>query len=183
MSLYCERRMAASAHSRRRSPLAIGWREWVGLPEFGVRRIKAKIDTGARTSALHAFKLKRFRRDGRDMVRFEVHPVQRKSAPSLIVEAPLVGERTVRSSGGHVETRPVIVTTLELGGRRWAIEVTLTRRDEMGFRMLLGRRALRRRVIIDPAASFVTGADPAAKTHKTTSAPRRATKRSTTEDE
>jgi hypothetical protein len=132
----------------------------VALPGLQVRRIKAKLDTGARTSALHAFKLTRFRADGRDMVRFEVHPVQRSAAASVTVEAEVVDEREVRNSGGNVEVRPVIVTPVRMGGEEWPIEVTLTRRDEMGFRLLLGRRAFRGRTVVDAAASFVCGEDP-----------------------
>ncbi len=138
----------------------LGWREWVGLPELGVRSVKAKLDTGARTSALHAFRMKRFVRDGMPMVRFEVHPVQRTTSASVTVEAEVVDERTVRSSGGQEEQRPVIVTALELDGNRWSIELTLTRRDSMGFRMLLGREALRGRAVVDPGRSFVMGGAP-----------------------
>lgn len=132
----------------------LGWREWAALPDLGVRNLKAKLDTGARTSSLHAFRMHRYTSDGQEMVRFEVHPVQRSRAATVTVEAPVLEERRVRNSGGGVEVRPVIETTLELAGRKWPIELTLTRRDEMGFRMLLGRQALRGRVHIDPAASF-----------------------------
>jgi len=137
----------------------MGWREWVELPDFGVRAVKAKLDTGARTSSLHAFKPRRFRRDGLDMVRFEVQPVQRSSASKVVVEAEVKGERDVRTSSGQQETRLVIETTLSLGGARWPIELTLSRRDEMGFRMLLGRQALAGRIVVDPAASFLAGED------------------------
>lgn len=133
----------------------LGWREWVELPDLGVRAIKAKLDTGARTSSLHAFKLRPFRRDGVDMVRFEVHPVQRSSASTVVAEAEVCGERTVRASNGQEETRLVVSTMLSVGGERWPIEITLTRRDEMGFRMLLGRQALAGRVVVDPASSFL----------------------------
>jgi hypothetical protein len=136
----------------------LGWREWVELPDLGVRGLKAKLDTGARTSSLHAFKLRRFRRDGVDMVRFEIHPVQRSSASTVVAEAEVCGERTVRASNGQEETRLMIATTLALGEDRWPIEVTLTRRDEMGFRMLLGRQALAGRATVDPAASFLAEA-------------------------
>lgn len=138
-------------------PLILGWREWVGLPALGVRAVKAKLDTGARTSSLHAFKLTAFTRDGIPMVRFEVHPVQRTDAAAVVVEAEVHDERRVRNSGGHTEVRPVIITDVEMGGVRWPIELTLTRRDEMGFRMLLGRQAIRGRGIVDPGRSFLTG--------------------------
>ena len=140
-----------------RARAVLGWREWVGLPDLGVEAIKAKLDTGARTSSLHAFRMKRFVRDGTPMVRFEVHPVQRSTAEARTVEMEVVEDRSIRSSSGEEEERPVIVTEVEVGGERWPIELTLTRRDAMGFRMLLGRQALRRRAVVDPGRSFVTG--------------------------
>lgn len=133
----------------------IGWREWLALPELGVPRIKVKVDTGARTSALHAFDLERFERDGRAMVRFEAHPLQRDDTVRIPVEAELVDRRTVRSSTGDETLRPVIETAVELMGRRWTIELTLVRRDPMGFRMLLGRQAVRRRFLVDPGRSYL----------------------------
>ena len=145
---------------RRRSPATlplIGWREWAALPEFGVERIKVKVDTGARTSSLHAFALKRFRRGDVSWVRFQIHPVQRKKTPSLEVEAEVLEYRTIRSSNGKASRRPVIVTEVELLGKRWPIELTLASRDEMGFRMLLGREAVRNRFLVDTGSSFYTG--------------------------
>ena len=127
------------------------------LPEFGVRAIKVKLDTGARTSALHAFGLRPFTRDGRSMIRFEIHPVQRSSAAIVAAEAVVLDERLVRNSGGLEELRPVIRTLIEIGGERWPIELTLTRRDQMGFRMLLGRQALRGRAVVDAGSSFREG--------------------------
>lgn len=150
--------MTPTPRARRRDPLVVGWREWVALPDLGVGAVKAKVDTGARTSALHAFGLREFERDGARWVRFEVHPQQRSRTGAVVVEAPLVDRRLVRSSDGRRQRRPVIRTTVAVGGRRWPIEVTLTRRDEMGFRMLLGRQALVRRCVVDPGRSFVTGA-------------------------
>ncbi|MDF1561835.1 MAG: RimK/LysX family protein [Deltaproteobacteria bacterium] len=135
----------------------IGWREWVELPSLGIERIKAKIDTGARTSALHADVVRTYHRAGRCFVTFRVHPTQRSLSPELEVHAEMIDERQVRSSSGKAELRPVILTTLQLGEERWPIEITLTRRDLMGFRMLLGRQALRRRVRIDPGRSFLLG--------------------------
>jgi len=142
----------------------IGWREWLVLPELGVRQIKAKIDTGARSSALHAFDLERFRRNGRSMVRFGIHPLQRNDHHVVLAETELLEERRVRDSGGHSELRPVIRTAARLRDRTWTIEITLTNRDEMGFRMLLGRQALSRRFLVDPARSFLAGkaVDPSA---------------------
>jgi hypothetical protein len=147
---------AASPHVR--APrVTVGWREWVSLPEWGVDHIKVKIDTGARTSALHAFDIETFERDGADWARFAIHPWQDTSDDTVIVEASLLGQRHVRSSSGAVRLRPVVATTMLLAGQRVSTEVTLTRRDEMGFRMLVGRQALRRRFIVDPARSYVAG--------------------------
>ncbi len=139
----------------------IGWREWLVLPDLGIPSIKVKIDTGARSSALHAFNVERFRRHGRTMLRFRVHPYQRDRTRTVVAEAELIDERRVRDSGGHSELRPVIATTAKLRGRIWQIELTLTNRDQMGFRMLLGRQALTHRFVVDPAHSFLAGADPA----------------------
>lgn len=144
---------------RRRPPsLVLGWREWAGLPDLGVDAIKVKLDSGARTSALHAFDLRSFVREGKSMVRFEIHPVQRSAAAPLRAEAEVLDERVVRNSGGQEELRPVIETTVQIGSDRWPIELTLTRRDHMGFRMLLGRQALRRRALVDPGSSYRAGA-------------------------
>ena len=142
--------------SLKTSPV-IGWREWVGLPDFGVATIKAKVDTGARTSSIHAFGLEEFRRGRREMVRFSIHPEQDSKRHEVVVEAPIVDWRKVKPSSGRSERRPVIVTTISLLGVEWPAELTLTRRDEMGFRMLLGRQAIRRRFIVDPGASFLNG--------------------------
>ena len=135
----------------------IGWREWVGLPDFGIERIKVKVDTGARSSSLHAFDLREFVRDGAVWVRFRVHPVQRRSDTSVQVEAPVLEHRAVRSSNGKVARRPVIVANLTLLGVTWPVELTLAGRDEMGFRMLLGREAFRRRFLVDAGRSFCGG--------------------------
>ncbi|MGY8779854.1 MAG: ATP-dependent zinc protease family protein [Longimicrobiales bacterium] len=138
----------------------LGWREWAQLPGLGVRSVKAKLDTGARTSALHAFDLREFVRDGVEMVRFEIHPLQRSRATTVRAEAVVVDHRTVRNSGGQAEMRPVISAALRIGRDEWPIEITLTRRDEMGFRMLLGRQALRDRIVIDPGRSYCAGRRP-----------------------
>lgn len=132
----------------------IGWREWVALPALGAPAIKAKVDTGARTSALHAFRLSSFTRAGEEWARFEIHPHQRSARDAIVVEAPVVDERRIRSSNGDVQQRPVICTDVEIHGQRWPIDITLTNRDEMGFRMLIGRAAIRRRFVVDPARSF-----------------------------
>jgi hypothetical protein len=135
----------------------IGWREWLALPDLNVTRIKAKVDTGARSSALHAFDIEPFDRDGTRMVRFRIHPRQEDSRAVVTAEAELLDMRSVRSSSGQQEIRPVIQTTACVLNRRWPIELTLTKRDQMGFRMLLGRQALRRRFLVDTGRSFLTG--------------------------
>jgi len=111
----------------------IGWREWVGLPDFGIKTIKVKVDTGARSSSLHAFNLHIFERDGVKWVRFQVHPVQRKKNKIVEVEAMVLEFRSVRSSSGMAVMRPVIITTVELRGITWPVELTIASRDEMGF--------------------------------------------------
>jgi len=141
----------------RASRPVIGWREWVGFPDLGVTAIKAKVDTGARTSSLHAFDLEELTRDGITYVRFVIHPEQDSAHPAIPAELPLLTRRKVKDSGGKTELRPVVEASVELMGLRWTIELTLTRRDAMGFRMLLGRQAIRRRFVVDPGASFLAG--------------------------
>ena len=119
--------------------------------------IKIKIDTGARTSALHAFEPRVEEVSGSSRVHFLIHPEQRNSDVTIEAVAPLLGWRRVRSSNGKTQKRPVIRTLISLGTSQWPIEVTLANRDEMGFRMLLGRSAMRGHVLIDPKASFLTG--------------------------
>jgi hypothetical protein len=133
----------------------IGWREWVTLPDLGVDQIKAKIDTGARSSTLHAFDIEICQQQEKRIVRFKVHPWQRNDHRVIFAEAELLDERHVRNSGGHAQLRPVILTTVTLGAYHWPIELTLTNRDAMGFRMLLGRQALRRRFLVDSGRSFL----------------------------
>lgn len=137
----------------------IGWREWVALPALGVPAIKAKVDTGARSSALHAFDLEHFRRNGTAMVRFQAHPIQRNDRYIITAEAALLEERWVRNSGGQEELRPVIETTVQVGRQIWPMELTLTNRDVMGFRLLLGRQAVRRRYLVDPGHSYLQPLD------------------------
>ncbi len=132
----------------------IGWREWVELPELGIKNIKAKVDTGARSSSLHAFDVKIFKRRGKDYVSFTVHPEQRDIKKTITCEEPVLEFRNVRSSNGHVEKRPVIETNVRLLGEEWPIEITLTNRDEMGFRMLLGRQSFRNKFLVDAGKSF-----------------------------
>ncbi|MEN0651470.1 ATP-dependent zinc protease family protein [Hyphobacterium vulgare] len=146
--------------SAKKQPLLIGWREWVELPDLTAIPIKAKIDTGARTSAIHAWKIQRFSDAGMPWVRFELHPVQKDNRTRIACTMPVHDEREIRSSNGEVTVRLVVKTRLRMDGRIWPIELTLARRDQMGFRMLIGRTALKRRVLIDPSDSYLTGREP-----------------------
>ncbi len=137
--------------------LALGWREWVTLPGLQISWIKAKVDTGARTSALHTSYYEAFEKAGESWLRFAVRPLQGDSQENIICEAPLLEWRDVTDSGGHKESRPVILTELKLGGELRTIEVTLTDRDSMRFRMLIGRTAIRKGVSVQPGASFLLG--------------------------
>ena len=136
--------------------IRIGWREFVALPRLGLPVLKAKVDTGARTSALHAFKIESFNRDGLLMVRFHVHPIQHRTDIAVVCEAPVIDHRVVTDSGGHRERRYVIETTLVINNQQWPIEVTLTNRENMVFRMLLGRSAMHS-LVVQPSASYVLG--------------------------
>lgn len=140
-------------------PQLIGWREWVELPGYGGVVTKAKIDTGARTSALHAFYVEPFQRNGRDWVRFGLHPHQDDIDTQVECEARVVDRRKVTDSGGHAEMRYVISTRLKLGATEFNAELTLTDRENMRFRMLLGRRALKGRFLVDSNQSFLLGGD------------------------
>lgn len=133
----------------------LGWREWIALPELGIERIKAKVDTGARTSALHTFRVESWQQDGVAWVRFWVRPLQNSESRARCCEAPVLDRRLVRDSGGHEEQRFVIRTPVRVAGACWPIEVTLTDRDSMGFRMLLGRTAIVGRYLVDPARSYL----------------------------
>ena len=138
-----------------------GWREWVSLPGLGVGWIKAKLDTGARTSAIHAFDLEVFERDGEaapeEWVRYSIHPWQDSADDAVACESKVVTQREVRSSSGHVEERYVVLVDLSMVGKAITAEVTLSRRDEMGFRMLVGREALRQGFLVDPGRSYLGG--------------------------
>ena len=137
-----------------------GWREWVSLPDLGIQWVKAKVDTGARTSVLHAVDIQKFERDDDTWVRFTAIPWQR-CEDGVPAECPLLDERIVRSSNGVKELRPVITTTLVAAGSQHLIEINLTNRSSMNFRMLLGREALRRRFLVDPTVSHCSGLPPA----------------------
>jgi hypothetical protein len=138
----------------------VGWREWVSLPQLKIHAIKTKIDTGARTSALHAFRLESFIAEGKPKVSFAIHPFQRRTKNIVECIADLKEMRWVMDSGGHREERPVIETIIQLGALQWPIEITLTSRDDMRFRMLLGRTAMSKRLLVNPAASYLLGKKP-----------------------
>ncbi len=131
-----------------------GWREWVALPDLGISRIKAKMDTGARTSCIHAFEVEPFDRAGSQWVRFSVHPVQGDTDHVITCEAEVIDFRPVSDSGGHREMRYVIKTIIEFNNMRWPAEFTLTNRDTMKFRMLVGRTTMNGRLLIDPSLSY-----------------------------
>lgn len=129
----------------------IGWWEWVSLPELGISRVKVKVDTGAKTSALHVSQMHYEKIGKKEFIRFVVHPLQRSTRPEIEVRAELLEYRAVRSSVGTLTIRPVICTPIKVGSREVMAEVTLVNRDMMGFRMLLGRQALKGRFVVDPA--------------------------------
>ncbi|MFW5824018.1 MAG: ATP-dependent zinc protease [Marinobacter sp.] len=135
----------------------LGWREWLALPELDIQRIKAKVDTGARTSCLHTFRTEPYTENGQRRVKFWVHPDQHDLHHVVECDAEVVDERSVTDSGGHKEMRLVIRTTVVVGDRSWPIEMTLTNRDSMRFRMLLGRTAMAGRCAVMPEASYLTG--------------------------
>lgn len=142
----------------------IGWREWVTLPGLCETPIKAKVDTGARTSSLHAFDLTVKSRDGAPWAHFEIQPMQKSRKKRTSVSSRVRGYKNVRSSTGHSQRRPVIRTTVRIGQQEFPIDVTLTSRDEMGFRMLLGRAAVRSRFWVDPGRSYLHPLDDATDT-------------------
>lgn len=137
--------------------LIVGWKEWVGLPSLNLVAIKAKIDTGAATSSVHAYNIKYVKRDGELYVKYFLHPIQKSKKVSLPCVSRLVDERMVKSSSGQMELRPVIKTILKLGDMQWDILLNLTNRDSMGMRMLIGREALEGRVLVNPKNKFLHG--------------------------
>lgn len=147
-----------STQNQKNTKIRVGWREWVSLPDLGIVAIKAKVDTGARTSCLHTFGIQEYEHEGEKWVRFMIHPIQDEKGTEQECHAKVIDMRTVRDSGGHESFRYVINTLLVIGVQRYVIEITLTARDKMKFRMLLGRTAMEGRLLVDPEASFIVQA-------------------------
>ena len=159
MHIVCPLHLRRCALHSKEGKQVVGWREWVALPDLHVPEIKVKIDTGAKTSAVHAYDIASFQKDGTPFVGFYLHPIQEQERPEIWCEVPLLDERTITSSNGEQETRYVIETILSVGDDSWPIELSLANRDEMGFRMLLGRQAMRGRLIVDPDRSYCLGGE------------------------
>jgi hypothetical protein len=133
----------------------IGWKEWISLPELEIPAIKAKVDTGARTSALHTYKLERV---SKDIVKFHIHPIQKRTDISVACETKITDVRVVKDSGGHEEERIFISTPILLNNKKWDIELSLTNRENMLFRMLLGRNAIvSGSLTVDPDQKYTAG--------------------------
>ncbi len=148
-------------HNDALQPLpTIGWREWLSLPDLKINDIKAKVDTGARTSALHAYFVEEFEKEGEAYVRFSIHPMQKDSTSSVSCESKIVDTRQIKDSGGHEEQRIVIATPVRIAQVEWQVEMTLTNRETMGFRMLLGRTAIAYRYTVDPGRSYLSRPGP-----------------------
>ena len=139
------------------SKIILGSEEWCSLPELGIPTIKARVDSGAKTSALHAINIAPFLKEGQNWVKFDINPIQNNVKTIIHCEAPLIDKRVVKSSSGFREQRYVIQTSVEIGNSKWLIEMTLTNRDSMGFRMLLGREAMSGRVLVDPEEQYLLG--------------------------
>lgn len=132
----------------------IGWREWISLPDLEIKAIKAKVDSGARTSSLHAFDMEIYKRGQNQYVKFSIHPEQKSEKKEIECRAKILEFRKIKSSNGQTELRPVILTKVGLLDEIWEVEMTLTNRDEMGFRMLLGRESIRKKFLVDTGNSF-----------------------------
>lgn len=137
--------------------IIVGWEEWCSLPQLGLIAIKAKVDTGATTSSLHAFNITPYEAEGILHVRFQIDPLQKGDGVVKLCSAPVVDRRVISDSGGHREERYIISTCFTLGGKSWEIELSLTDRESMQYKMLLGRRAMENMVMVDPAGSFLQG--------------------------
>lgn len=140
--------------------LISGWREWAQLPDLNVEYIKVKIDTGAKTSSLHAFDLKTYTDGGREWLQFDIRPFQDNETITHTCRSPIVDHRWITSSSGHKQKRFIIETTLTLGEYSSLIEISIANRDEMGFRMLVGRNAPKGRILVDPSHSFLLSHQP-----------------------
>ena len=151
------RKPDAATPRKKKPPLKIGWCEWVSLPGFSAHAIRAKIDTGAKTSAIHAYRVREVSIDGSSHAEFFLHPVEGRGSPEVFCRAPIVGRRVIKSSNGMGEMRVIIKARLRMGKRSWPIEVSLANRDPMGFRLLIGRDALGDKVLIHPARAFLLG--------------------------
>lgn len=137
--------------------MIVGWREWVSLPDLGIKSIKSKMDTGARTSTLHTYFIEQIEASEKPMVRFGVHPMQKSDKNGIICTADIIDQRRIVDSGGHSELRYIIRTSILIGDQKWPIDLSLTNREQMRFRLLIGRTALSDRLIIDPQVSFTLG--------------------------
>ncbi len=135
----------------------VGCEEWCGFPDLGIPAVKARVDSGAKTSSLHAFNINKFKKNGESWVSFEVHPLQNNRRVVIRCEKPIIDKRTVKSSSGTTERRYVVGACLKAGDQQWDIELTLTNRDSMGYRMLLGREAMHGKLLVDPSLSFCLG--------------------------
>lgn len=135
----------------------IGWREWISFPEWGINNIKVKVDTGAKTSSIHAIELEYFMQDSKQWVRFSINPWQMTSADKIQISAPVNSFKEVKSSSGCIEKRPVVKTAISVSGIRIHVDLTLTNRSDMGFRMLLGRDAMKKHFLIIPGKSYLGG--------------------------
>jgi hypothetical protein len=144
----------SKSHLPKKGKPVIGWREWAVLPDLSIPKIKAKIDTGARTSSLHAYDVTVYRRHNKEYVKFKINPIQRNTKKVVECDALLLEWRQVTDSGGRRTLRPVIETRIMMGAREVLAEVTLIARDQMGFRMLIGRQALKQ-VLVDPTKSYI----------------------------
>ena len=137
--------------------MSVGWREWISLPALNISAIKAKLDTGARSSALHAFSIETYESGGRQKVRFGIHPIQRRDDIVIFCTTDIIDRRYVTDTGGHRELRYFIRSPVRFGEKEWDIDISLTDRVNMRFRMLLGRTAMKNRMVVDPGASYLTG--------------------------
>jgi hypothetical protein len=146
-----------SVSKKNDNKMSVGWREWISLPELEIKSIKAKMDTGARTSALHTYFIEPIENSEKPMVRFGVHPMQKSDKNGIICTADIFDQRRIVDSGGHPELRYIIRTSIQVGDQKWPIDLSLTNREQMRFRLLIGRSALSEKLIIDPQRSFTLG--------------------------